>query len=545
MKPDDMPWLGSRVLEAPTWIRRITAYADPDEPIPFADIVSRFRALEHLSAPLDEDTPVTEQLEALVAKQSGLRSLNLGQRRKGARTAALSGLSLDYLGCSAGLLRDAASPWSEGLSAIPNLKINAREMTSLPGPAPWENLRACESLELRRIEVDAALLAALATLPALRRLNLSMCAVAPGSVAALAGCPSLERLTILGSTISAEDAAALAKAPKLSVVVSAIGGAEDALALRPIAEAGVALGVAFLPRNPVDDGLIASIVSELPSLAGLRLSQTRCSKLTPDGLAKLGGLTSLRWLNLSGISVGGLRTANLGFLSELTSLRALGIADMGKISAAVIGALAGATELRELDLRSVPVSDAAAKKLSKLSLERLAISEAKIGPKGMASLATISTLEELSIDHAKGFSDAMLAALAPAPALTSLDLKTSISANISPTDLEPLAGLPQLRTLGVAEVGITDAWLESLSSTPSLEALRFTRSDFSFSGGRISEASIESGFKVPSLQTISHWSFVPSEEMDALIESTGHGAWTPADYRSFEVVAPEDAPIEA
>lgn len=545
MTHDDMPWIGARVLEAPTWLRRITAYADPDEPVPFAEIVGRFRALEHLEAPLDEGTPVSEQIELLVAKQSGLRSLELGYRREGARTAPLADLPLEELGSSAGLLRDAAGSWSEGLGGVRHLRIFAREVTAISGPAPWERLRACESLELRRVELDAGILAALAKLPALRRLTLAMCTIKPGSVAALGACPALERLTITGSAISAADARALARAPKLSGVIAAIGDVEDVQALRPIAAAGIALGLVLLPRQEVTDALIASICAELPELAGLRLSQCRCTKLSPDGLAQVGGLTSLRWLDLSRLSVRGLKTAHLGFLGGLASLRSLSLRETGKISAAVISSLAGATELRTLDLRNIPISDAAAKKLSKLDLRWLAISEAKIGPKGMAALASISTLEALSIGHAKGYSDAMLAALAPAPALERLDLDASVSAAVFPSHLDALTKLPQLRSLGVAEVGITDAWIESLSSAPSLEALRITRSDFSFTGGTVTDAAVQAGCKAPALRTIAHWSYAPSAEMRALIESTERGAWTPADYRSMTFDPAESAPIEA
>lgn len=540
-----MPWRGSQVLRAPTWLRRITANADPDEPVRFAEIVARFRSLEHLDAPLDRDTPVSEQLETLVAKQSGLRSLELGYRRKGARTAPLAELSLEQLGCAAGLLRDAASPWSDGLCGVRRLKIYARETTPISGPAPWEKLRACESLELRRVELNAGVLGALATLPSLRRLTLSLCTIRPKSVAALGACPALERLTILGSTISAAEASALTRAPKLSAVVAAVGDAEDVQALRPITAAGIALGLVFLPRNEVNDGLIASICAGLPNLAGLRLSQTRCTALTPDGLSQIGELSSLRWLDLSRVIVRGLKTAHLGFLAGLGELRSLSLRETGKTSAAVVSSLAGATELRSLDLRNIPISDAAAKKLSKLDLRRLAISEAKIGPKGMAALASMATLEELSLGHAKGFSDAMLAALAPAPALERLDLDTSVSAAVRPSHLAPLAKLPRLRTLAVAEVGITDAWLDSLSAAPSLEALRITRSDFSFSGGTVTDAAVQAGCKAPALRTIAHWSYVPSAEMQALIESAERGAWTPSDYRSMSFDPPEVAPIEA
>lgn len=545
MTHDDMPWIGSRVLEAPTWLPRITAYGAPDEPVPFTELIGRFRALEHLDAPLDEGTPVSEQIEALVAKQGGLRSLSLGSNREAARTAPLADLPLEELGCSARLLRDAAGPWSEGLGGIRHLRIFAREVTAISGPAPWERLRACESLELRRVEVDAALLSALATLPSLRRLTLAMCTIQPGSVAALGACPALERLTITGGAISAADASALARAPKLSAVIAAVGSAADVQGLRPIAAAGIALGLALLPRHEVTDALIASICAELPGVAGLRLSQSRSAKLTPDGLAKLGELTSLRWLDLTRLSGRGLKTAHFGFLGGLSSLRALSLRETGKVSAAVISSLAGATELRTLDLRNIPISDAAAKKLSALELRWLAISEAKIGPKGMAALASIATLEALSIGHAKGYSDAMLAALAPAPALERLDLDASVSAAVSPSHLAPLAKLPRLRSLGVAEVGITDAWLESLSSAPSLEALRITRSDFSFTGGTVTDAAVQAGCKAPALRTIAHWSYAPSAEMRALIESTERGAWTPADYRSMTFDPAESAPIEA
>ncbi len=544
MFDDDMPWTGPAVLRAPTWLRRITAMSDNETPVRFGDIVDRFRCLEHLSAPLDADADVTAQLEALVAKHSKLRSLELTYRREGVDTTVLSPLSLDHLGASAAFLRDAVGEWSAGLAGIRQLMITSREPTRISDAKPWARLGACENLDLRRLELDKPTLNAIAGLPRLRTLKLSMCNLKAGALAALGQSPALERLTAIGIALSGSDAKALAQAGKLRAVVAAVGEVEHIRALRPLAEAGVALGLTFLPRTDLTDELLTAICTELPGLAGLRLRQVSAKKLSADSLAQLGNLRALRWLDCAGIYVRKLKAAHFGFLSELDSLRSLSLRDISKVSASVVGSLPKGANFQMLDLRGVPLSDAAAKKLSKLNIQRLAVGETKIGPKGVAALTAMPSLQVLSLGHAKGFTDEMLAAIAPNPGLQRLDLAASVSASVHPTTLEPLAKLPKLRSLGVVEVGLSDQWVESLTAAPALESLRFTRSDFSFAGGTVTDAGVEAGCRIPSLKTISHWSFVPSQQAQTKIEAAGCGAWTPADYRSLDFDGPADAPIE-
>jgi len=541
-------WKPHDLHRAPTWLPSFAAFADKNAPTLFREVIARFRALRHLAVPFDEGAPASAQLEALVAKHPQLRSLHLTSATKGLSTAPLAALALDRLLLSGRLMRDAEGPWSTGLGRLRELSVTVRDPVKLPDPRAWAGLLACESITLLFMELDVQDLREIAALPRLTRLTLRHCQIAAGALSELAASASLRRLTVSGAPLEQAEAAALAEARALEIVAAPVGAAKHIRALRPLAERGLALAVTLVGRTQLDDALVAAICAELPGLAGLSLDQNQIvgltKKFSPAGLAPIGQLRGLRWLNLDGIYVRGIKPADLAFLRELGGLRSLSLRSIGKLSAAVVDELGGLTELRALNLRGVPLSDAAAKKLAPLPLRRLALSDVKLGPKGFAALAALPQLTHLAVAHATGYSDAMLDALAPAAALQSLELDASVSVSVQVSTLAPLTRLPALRALAVAEKGHSDAWLASLAGAPALERLHFTRSDSAFPGGQLSDAAVHAGLRIPTLRTISHWSFQPSEAGLAAVEAAERGAWLPGDYAHYLAIeATEEAPL--
>jgi hypothetical protein len=207
-------------------------------------------------------------------------------------------------------------------------------------------------------------------------------------------------------------------------------------------------------------------------------------------------------------------------------LQVLSLRAVAKLNAQAFDALSSLRALRELDLRGLPVTDAAVKQLSALPLRKLALSECKLGAKAFSAFGSMKSLRSLWLRQPTGYSDAMLAALAPADALQELTLESATGAP-HPQTLAALAKLRSLRSLAVQKTGYQDAWMASLAGSTSLLDLRFARGDCSFSPEPITDEGARSAFAVRSLRTIHDDDFEPSAAVRAEIEQKGHGAWVP------------------
>jgi Leucine-rich repeat (LRR) protein len=219
-------------------------------------------------------------------------------------------------------------------------------------------------------------------------------------------------------------------------------------------------------------------IAELTALQSLDLSFTMVNDV---GLESLPALTELEELNLGGSRITGI---NLGFLKLLPKLKKLAFngiqrrnggacwtPTIGDLDMDTIAALSNLEELSlgigvSLGRTGVPagggncrltggiqISDLGLAKLAKLKkLRVLDLSGARLTPRGLKALESLSQLERLSLWHIKALDDSAADALTFLPNLVSLDISYTSAGDAT---LERLAALPGLKRLYLTDTKVT------------------------------------------------------------------------------------------
>jgi beta-lactamase regulating signal transducer with metallopeptidase domain len=230
------------------------------------------------------------------------------------------------------------------------------------------------------------------------------------------------------------------------------------------------------PSQVTDAGL--QQVSKLTSLEGLALVGDR---MGDEGLAHLRSLPQLSYLELQGTNFGDLGMVHL---KQFQALKSLYFSE-GKafISDAGLADIAEIPNLEELSLDSRgEVTDAGLAHLVKLhSLKKLSLPGAHLTDKGCAYLKQIKTLEILEGSQGnQRITDVGLAHLSELPNLKSLSINYSYNSrdrkNPEPNPygdkgLESLAKCHTLEELSIGSVAITDAGMEHLAKLNRLKKL--------------------------------------------------------------------------
>lgn len=247
--------------------------------------------------------------------------------------------------------------------------------------------------------LDAADVAAIGKLGALRELHLSgRTEIEPAWLEPLAGLPLLETLRLPHVAVGDAGAAAIAKLPSLRV-----------------------LELAF------DPDLTDAGVAALASVPGLReLSLRGCGRLTAAGLAPLAKLRQLERLDLSHVcsrNFGKPRRSTAAMRAQMESMMATESlaagAASGGVDDSVLATLAACTKLRELRLAGTPVTSLGLAALAKLPLRALAVSLRD----GAAVDALPPTIERLDLGWSRQLDDDAIAALGKQlPNLSALSL---------------------------------------------------------------------------------------------------------------------------
>ena len=328
-----------------------------------------------------------------------------------------------------------------------------------------------ERVRLFKSSLDARLAAELAGLPALRHLDLSM--VKPrgrAPLAALAGAPALETLALRGyGAMEAAEVRGLEGIKTLRRLSATAASAKDIKALGAL---GARLErLALSCAQPTGADMIEAIVAELPGLYGLslHLDQGKRHGVPTLTLERLAGLGALAWLSLDRNI--GLKIEHIDWLGKLPSLEALNLNLNPKLSGKIADVLATCANLRQAYLGSAPMNDAGIKRLAGLPLEVLALESEKLTSKGIAALAGLRALRELSV-RASGVDDAAIKALGQLHELEALEVKAPGAV----TTLAPLAALPSLRRAALScadRAGCPDGLLQ-LAAAPALAELILT-----------------------------------------------------------------------
>lgn len=212
-------WYDGTWTEAPTWLRRVDAQPG-NETTPGASVralAEHFRSLEALSCGFrDGTTDANAQLEALAKKHTSLKKLWLGLSTlwdaSPLRALALSDVRL-------GSRTAPERGWGAHLAHVPHVWI-----TRMPAAAgDLAQLAACTRMTFRGGTLRKPELAALATLPALRSVELVLEELATGAIESLANAKALSKIAVYGRALSAKEAKALAGVASLRAAHVSVG----------------------------------------------------------------------------------------------------------------------------------------------------------------------------------------------------------------------------------------------------------------------------------------------------------------------------------
>lgn len=390
-------------------------------------------------------TLVTDDGGAALGGVAGLEIADLGDTRVGARTvAALRRLPLHELFLDHTRVRGEVAQLAPLAPALVRFEISSTPHHPSDAELAWlASAPNLVELGVSGAKLHDPLALALVKLPALREIRVAETEITAATVRAIAARTDLEEVDVAGTPVDDASAAALLAAPELRILrLDATPITSAALAAGP--GTGSRLTELYLSYTEVDDAGLA-VLDRLPHLVGLGLGHTRIGDAAIERIARLG---ELRTLVLSKVPASAAALAQLGALHRLERL----YLDTTHADDAVAAALAPARgTLRVLHLASSEISDAGLPALRALdALDELTLGDTRVH-EAIADLSAWPQLRTLSLTGLV-VTDQVLPALAARPSLVALDLSAT-----DIRDPSPLTALPRLRTLGLAQTHLSRA----------------------------------------------------------------------------------------
>jgi len=193
---------------------------------------------------------------------------------------------------------------------------------------------------------------------------------------------------------------------------------------------------------------------------------------------------------------------------EANVLKLLGL-DLEELDLRILGHLKALTNLEELDLRKIDVTDAGLEHLKTMkSLQTLILGGDNFADAGLEHLKGLTNLQSLNLSNTN-ITDAGLEHLKGLTNLRILDLS---SCNITDAGLEHLKGIKSLQQLILNYTNVTDAGLEHLRGLKSLQSLLLVNNN-------ITDAGLEHLKGLKNLESL----FLNSEVTDAGLEDDLNG----------------------
>ena len=299
------------------------------------------------------------------------------------------------------------------------------------------------SLKLAQTHISDSALEIVASLPALRELDLFFCEhITDAGAALLRGASRLERLSVRGSKISDSGVKFLTELRNLEV-----------------------LDVGITEISDTSVGLLEA----LPNLRSLAIGG---NKIGEPGIASLRSLRELRHLDLSGAQVtdSGIWAVTVTDLNldEIAALRGLESLNLAAPSQEYVMSIStGVPRLRG----AIRVTDLGAKQLASLTkLRKLNLSRSSLTSEGIQNLLGLDDLEELVLSHVSSLDDMSGAALAHLQSLRILDVSFT---SFGDAGVAALREHPRLERLVAVGTGVSEATAaEFTAANPSRDVIR-------------------------------------------------------------------------
>jgi beta-lactamase regulating signal transducer with metallopeptidase domain/Leucine-rich repeat (LRR) protein len=339
----------------------------------------------------------------------------------------------------------------KGMEQLSSLDLDGTPITD----AALSQLREMDNLsqlDLSRTAITDAGLVNLRGMKGLRDLRIQDTKVTDRGLAALQGIPSLARLSLSDALVTGTGVAHLRAMPRLS-------------------------DLRLHGRNLTD-----AMLARVSSLRGLRtLSLGDAGSVTDQGIARLGELTALRELDLSGTGVTDEGLAKLAGLEELRVLRL----NSTRITDAGVREIRKFTHLRRLGLCKTPITDAAVDDLSEMNeLIDVVLYDTQLSEVALDRLrAALPNASIISVRGRSQFVDSNASAGATSPHLTNASnadlaaLKKEIlqlvvmGGTVTDDGLAPLKEMKWLKTLVLRCPQVTGAGLVYLEGMEQLSFL--------------------------------------------------------------------------
>jgi len=391
-------------------------------------------------------TRVTDAGGAELGALYELEILDLGKTKIGARTiAAIRPLALRELfipQTQVGPEIATLGGYAPGL-----VRFDASTLASeyKPSDADVAWLASAPNLveaSLSDAKVHDKLAIAIAALPHLRELRLASTAITNAAIKKIAQRSELREIDLADTPVDDASAAAMLAFPELRML-RLDGTPIDDAAL--VATPGAKLVELYLSSTQIGDAG-TTILDRLPHLVALGLGTTKIGDATIERVAKL---AELRTLVLAKTG-----THKLGLLGNLHALEQLFLEDT-RLGDEDVASFTALPKLRVLHIAETNVSDDSFGVLRGFKrLEELTIGDSRVTAAVLAvDWPRLRTWSLVGLD----IHDADLAALARHTSLIALDLTAT-----ELTDPAPLALLPNLRVLGLAETKLSNTGLETV-----------------------------------------------------------------------------------
>jgi Leucine-rich repeat (LRR) protein len=391
-------------------------------------------------------TRITDAGGAALGALHQLEILDLGKTKIGARTiAAIRPLALRELFIPQTLVGPEIATLGGYAPRIVRFDASSLASEYKPSDADVAWLASAPNLVeagLSEAKIDDKLAIPIAALPHLRELRLASTKITNAAVKKIAERSELHELDLADTPVDDASAAAMLGFPELHMLrLDGTQITDAAFAVTP----GAKLTELFVSSTKIGDAG-AQILDHLPHLIALGLGTTSIGDATIERIAKL---HELRTLVLAKT-----HSDKLGLLGSLHALEQLFLEDTW-LGDAELAKLAGNRKLRVLHVAETNVSDDSLDVLRGFTrLEELTIGDTRVTAAVLAiEWPRLRTWSLLGLE----LRDSDLAALARHTSLIALDLTAT-----EVTDPSPLAVLPNLRVLGLAETHPSKAGLDAI-----------------------------------------------------------------------------------